>query len=379
MTSPATAAWADLITLAEQEQHAFLAALTRLGTDTDLEAQVAVALNYPDWPLPLTLLPRRAAHLTASTPELAAYATVSTAATREVLATLDRWGWPSADHSAARDAAWLLLQHADTEMEIRRDLVHDMTGTWQHRQADPRHLALLTDRDRSLRGEDQLYGTFVLVRDDLPCFLYPTAGIAHVDDQRRRIGLPTLADDTPYAYCPITPYRQARSAPVNPPAPTSVSTPQPSRTKPWASQSPACNATTRHGVYLAATLRDRDEIRRIRARMPPPLESTARWLDLDPLTRPSSQFDAGIVLNQLAAQLCIDDIARARLLLAYPLSRRSDGVTAEIGCALAYGKPVIIAKGSPRCSFDMLPSVTISDDIDSALAAAHHVLTGEVG
>ncbi|WP_390479759.1 DUF6624 domain-containing protein [Frankia casuarinae] len=321
------------------------------------------------------MLPHRAAHLTAGTPELATFASVSTAATTAVLTTLNRWGWPSPASCAASDAAWLLLQHADTETETRHDLLRDLARTWQHRGADPRQLALLTDRDRSLRGEEQLYGTFVLIRDDRPRFLYPIADINHIDDQRSRIGLPSLADDTPYAYCPITPYRQARSAPVNLWAPATSPAPQLRRTQQRTPQSLAGDATPRHGVYLAATLRDRDEIRRIRARLPPPLESTARWLDLDPLTRPSSQFDAGIVVNQLAAQLCIHDIARARLLLAYPLSRRSDGVTAEIGCALAYGKPVIIAKGSPRCSFDMLPSVTISDDIDSALTAAHHALT----
>ncbi|ORT47370.1 DUF6624 domain-containing protein [Frankia sp. KB5] len=375
MTTPDTTAWADLITLADQEQQALLAVLTRLVTDSQLESQVAAALDYPDWPLPLTLLPSRAAHLTAGTPELAAYAAVSTAATAQVLATLSRWGWPPPTHPAARDAAWLLLQHSDTEAETRRDLLRDMADAWEHRGADPRHLALLTDRDRSLRGEEQRYGTFVLVRDDRPCFLYPTVEISKVDDERQRIGLPTLAEDTPYAYCPITPYRQARSAPVNPPAPATIAVLPPPRTPQPTTHSSAEDSANRHGVYLAATLRDREEIRRVRARMPLPLESTARWIDLDPLTRPSSQFDAGIVLNQLAAQLCIDDIARARLLLAYPLSRRSDGVTTEIGCALAYGKPVIIAKGSPQCSFDMLPSVTISNDIDSALAAACRALT----
>uniref|UniRef100_UPI001041A533 DUF6624 domain-containing protein n=1 Tax=Protofrankia symbiont of Coriaria ruscifolia TaxID=1306542 RepID=UPI001041A533 len=265
MTSPATAAWADLITLAEQEQHALLAALTRLVTDPRLEAQVAAALNYPDWPLPLTLLPHRAARLTVSAPELATYASVSTAATSEVLTTLNRWGWPSPASRAASDAAWLLLQHADAETEARHDLLRDLACTWQRRGADPRQLALLTDRDRSLRGEEQLYGTFVLIRDDRPRFVYPTADINRLDDRRRRIGLPSLADDTPYAYCPITPYRQARSAPVNPWTPTTSAVPQPWRTQQRTPPSPAGDATPRHGVYLAATLRDRDEIRRIRA------------------------------------------------------------------------------------------------------------------
>ncbi|MFF3127942.1 hypothetical protein ACFVRD_37915 [Streptomyces sp. NPDC057908] len=122
-------------------------------------------------------------------------------------------------------------------------------------------------------------------------------------------------------------------------------------------------------MYLAATLRHRNKIRQLRDSLPAPLHSTSRWLDLDPLTRPSCQFDAGIALNRHAARLCLEDVRRSKALIAMEFSRRSTGLSVEIGCALAAGIPVIYV-GEPSCSFDMLPEVTLVPNVDSAIETA---------
>ncbi|MFE6977181.1 hypothetical protein [Streptomyces sp. NPDC057682] len=50
-------------------------------------------------------------------------------------------------------------------------------------------------------------------------------------------------------------------------------------------------------------------------------------------------------------------------------SRRSAGLSMEIGCALAAGGPVIYV-GELNCSFDMLPEVTLVPDMDAAIETA---------
>jgi hypothetical protein len=131
------------------------------------------------------------------------------------------------------------------------------------------------------------------------------------------------------------------------------------------------------GVYLAATLRYRNQTRRVRATLPVPLVSVARWLDIDPLTRASCQFDAGPAFGQLAARVCLADVARADLVIAFADHRRSHGVGIEIGAALAQRKPVILI-GPPRCSFDMLPGIRVVATLDDALAAIPHAAKVEL-
>src|SRR5262249_35292806 len=126
-------------------------------------------------------------------------------------------------------------------------------------------------------------------------------------------------------------------------------------------------STASAAVYLAATLAYRADIEAVRDRLPPTCVSSARWLDLDPMTRPSCQFDAGLALNRLAAWLCMVDIRASDVLLAVPFEHRSHGLSVEVGIALAGGCRVIYV-GETRCSFDMLDFVTLAANVDTALA-----------
>lgn len=363
--------WQHLTEVAEREQLLLERALGSLFVDPALDDKIGKALGYPQWPQPLTLLPVLAPELVNATGDLALYLEASAGASAEVIDAVARHRWPRLDRHdpAAVDAVWLLMQHADLAGERRDELLYEATRNVSTRLVDGRHLALLDDRVQSLHGQPQRYGTFVLVRDEEPRFLYPLDGpYAKVDERRELIGLPLLHEDLRHAYSPITPYGAGRTTAGNRfsprPGPARLRPVDPSRILP--SEPVPAGAVP---VYLAATLRHRNEIRRLRDNLPAPLHSTSRWLDLDPLTRPSCQFDAGIALNRLAARLCLDDVRRSKVLIALGFSRRSAGLSVEIGCALAAGIPVIYV-GEPSCSFDMLPEVTLVPDVDAAIETA---------
>ncbi|MGW6145428.1 AMP-binding protein, partial [Streptomyces sp. NPDC055140] len=363
--------WQRLTDVAEREQRLLEGALASLFVNPALDDKIGKALGYPQWPQPLTLLPVLAPELVSATDDLARYLEASAEATAEVIDAVTRHHWPSLDHHdpTVVDAVWLLMQHADLAGERRDEHLNEATHNATRRLIDGRHLALLDDRVQSLHGQPQRYGTFVLVRDEKPNFVYPLDGpYAKVDERRRLLGLPLVHEDLNHAYSPIIPYGAGRTTAGNRFTPRSG----PARlTATDPNQVFRCDPVPPGAVpvYLAATLRHRNQIRRLRDSLPSQLYSTSRWLDLDPLTRPSCQFDAGIALNRLAARLCLDDVRRAKVLIAMGFSRRSAGLSVEIGCALAAGIPVIYV-GEPSCSFDMLPEVTLVPDLDAAIETA---------
>ncbi|MEU5662119.1 AMP-binding protein [Streptomyces longwoodensis] len=364
-------AWQRLTQVAEHEQLLLERALASLFIDPALDDRIGKVLGYPDWPQPLTLLPLLAPELANATEDLTLYLQASADATAEVIEAVTRHHWPRLDRHGpdAVDAVWLLMQHADLAGERRDDLLYEATRHVTTRLIDCRHLALLDDRIQSLKGQPQRYGTFVLVRDEEPRFIYPLDGpYATVDERRRLIGMPPLHEDLSHAYSPITPYGAGRTTSGNRFNPRSG----PGRLHTTGARRILPTEPVPSGavpVYLAATLRHRNTIRQLRDSLPTPLHSTSRWLDLDPLTRPSCQFDAGIALNRLAARLCLEDVRRSKALIAMEFSRRSAGLSVEIGCALAAGIPVIYV-GEPSCSFDMLPEVTLVPDVDAAIETA---------
>ncbi|WP_328372628.1 DUF6624 domain-containing protein [Micromonospora zamorensis] len=359
---------ADLTALARREQALLTAALGSLFSRPALDEEISRALGYPDWPRPLTLLPDLVPELTITTPQLAAYLAFAATAGRQAVDVIAEYGWPIGP--AGADAAWLLLQHTDHLNDQRRALLPTVAAAVHRGSADPRHLAMLTDRERVVRGEPQQYGTLRLIRDEQPVLLYPLANEdTRTNLDRTAIGLPCLTDDAQYAYSPMIPYGVGRMCPANAWPAEGLHDLRPEPNAPIPPDQPEPVPAGQAGVYLAATLQYRNQTLRVRDALPPPLVSTSRWLDIDPLTRASCQFDAGPALNQVAARLCLTDVTRSRLMIAFAEHRRSHGLGVELGAALLQGIPVIMI-GPPLCSFDMLPDVTIVADLDQALATA---------
>ncbi len=105
-------------------------------------------------------------------------------------------GWPGqslvGEDGAA--AAWLLVQHSD--LEFMRQCLPLLEQAVQARAAAPRHMAYLLDRIRVREGRPQVYGTQFRLKDGKlqPC---PVEDPAHLDQRRREVGLPSMAEYEP--------------------------------------------------------------------------------------------------------------------------------------------------------------------------------------
>ena len=134
---------------------------------------------------------------------------------------IDQHGrWPGLRQVGAdgADGAWMLAQHADRTNDARRAWLPALAAAVETGDADPRHLATLTDRAAAVGGEQQVYGTIVLMADDGEVeYPLPVADPARLEERRRAIGLPAPTADAPYlADGDLVPYGPDRgSLPVN--------------------------------------------------------------------------------------------------------------------------------------------------------------------
>lgn len=131
---------------------------------------------------------------------------------------LDAWPGLRIVGADGTDAAWMLAQHADRTNELRRGWLPRLRAAVESGDADPRHLATLADRIAAVGGEQQAYGTIVLLAEDGEIeYPLPVRDAARLDDRRAEIGLNPVADDGPYlAEGDLIPYGPDRgSVPVN--------------------------------------------------------------------------------------------------------------------------------------------------------------------
>jgi hypothetical protein len=91
-------------------------------------------------------------------------------------------------------AAWLVAQHAIEDVGLQRRSLEALEVAVARGDADPVHLAYLTDRVRMADGLDQLYGSqFVLDRDG-ELVPWPVDDPERVERRRRKLGLPPFAE-----------------------------------------------------------------------------------------------------------------------------------------------------------------------------------------
>ena len=129
-------------------------------------------------------------------------------------------GWPGLRQVGpdGADAAWMLAQHADRANELRRSWLPLLEAAVRVGDADPRHLATLTDRVAAVAGEQQVYGTIVMLAADGEIeYPLPVMDGARLEERRRAINLPASAADAPHlADGDLIPYGADRgSVPVN--------------------------------------------------------------------------------------------------------------------------------------------------------------------
>ncbi len=107
-------------------------------------------------------------------------------------------GWPSISKvgEEASHGAWLLVQHADMDLEFQKHCLELMGGL--HEQEVARYdIAYL--RDRILRNQNlpQIYGTqFILDKETGKYVPAPIEDPEHVEERRREMDLDTLVENT---------------------------------------------------------------------------------------------------------------------------------------------------------------------------------------
>jgi hypothetical protein len=114
---------------------------------------------------------------------------------RDVLA---RHGWPgrSVVGDDGAHAAWQLAQHADRHPDLQRECLDALGEAARRGDASLAHLAYLTDRVLSGRGEPQLYGTQFWYGPDGRGALRPKpiSDPEHLEERRAAAGLEPFAE-----------------------------------------------------------------------------------------------------------------------------------------------------------------------------------------
>jgi hypothetical protein len=104
-------------------------------------------------------------------------------------------GWPGrpAVGEDGAHAAWLLVQHADSDPAFQRECLDLLTAAAAHGEATLRQVAYLTDRVLLAEGQPQEFGTQVMARNGawVPCSLRAPAS---VDQRREAMGLGPMAE-----------------------------------------------------------------------------------------------------------------------------------------------------------------------------------------
>ncbi|MFG3252927.1 DUF6624 domain-containing protein [Streptomyces sp. NPDC048172] len=105
---------------------------------------------------------------------------------------LEAHGWPS--DPAASEAAWVLAQHADHQIDVQRLALGLLEAAVEAGGAGPdgpRHLAFLRDRLAVNEGREQTYGTQIGgITDEGAPVPWPVADPAGMDARRAEVGIP---------------------------------------------------------------------------------------------------------------------------------------------------------------------------------------------
>lgn len=110
-------------------------------------------------------------------------------------ARIGEFGWPGrrAFGDTAAGAAFLIVQHAVQDSAFQARMLPLLEAAAARGDADPKDVAMLADRIAVKRGRGQVYGTQASLSNG-HIVLAPIDDSAHVDERRRALGLPSLAE-----------------------------------------------------------------------------------------------------------------------------------------------------------------------------------------
>jgi hypothetical protein len=109
---------------------------------------------------------------------------------------LEERDWPRISE-VGRDgaqAAWLLVQHADHDVELQKQVLDLLYRYLETDEANPRDVAYLDDRVAVNESRPQKYGTQGRCRDEGGWAPLELSDPDAVEDKRKAVGLPSLKD-----------------------------------------------------------------------------------------------------------------------------------------------------------------------------------------
>ena len=113
----------------------------------------------------------------------------------ELEAIIQRYGWPTVSMvgKKANNAAFLILQHADTKLQKKYfPLLKEAAAK---KEANPADAAMMEDRILMADGKKQIYGTQLTINDQTKKWtVYQIEDEQNVDARRASVGLPPMAE-----------------------------------------------------------------------------------------------------------------------------------------------------------------------------------------
>jgi hypothetical protein len=124
-------------------------------------------------------------------PRMAATHARNSTRLREILA---EHGWPgrSLVGDDGAEAAWSIAQHAVLDVDLQRQALALLEAAAVAGEAEPAHMAMLTDRVRMAGGQPQVYGCIHIGNEQGELVPYAIEDPEHVEARRAAVGLPPL-------------------------------------------------------------------------------------------------------------------------------------------------------------------------------------------
>lgn len=116
--------------------------------------------------------------------------------TNEIKKIISEFGWPGKSSVGKRvaRAAWLLVQHADHDLDFQKKCLQLLERAVDKNEAEKKYFAFLTDRVLVHQNKKQLFGTQFRGNKDGKFTSFPIKDAEKVDLRRKEMGLESLLE-----------------------------------------------------------------------------------------------------------------------------------------------------------------------------------------